>query len=106
VRCLDRTSPNVVELAVAGEGASMPLWRHVLAGAANRQVVARRHREAASAGAAIIGARAMGVELDPDQLDPIQDREHPFDSDVVAYAELRMRHEMVARATIGGISGR
>jgi xylulokinase len=106
VRCLDRTAPNVVELAVAGEGASMPLWRHVLAGAANRQVVARRHREAASAGAAIIGARAMGVELDPDQLDPIQDREHPFDSDVVAYADLRMRHEMVARATIGGISGR
>jgi xylulokinase len=106
VRCLDRTAPNVVELALAGEGAAMPLWRHILAGTANRQVVARRHREAASVGAAIIAGRAMGVELDPDRLDPIEDREFPFDSDVVAYAELRMRHEMVARATIGGIAGR
>jgi xylulokinase len=105
VRCLDRTSPNVVELALAGEGASMPLWRHVLAGAANRPVVARRHREAAAVGAAIITGRANGLELDPDQLDPIEDRELPFDSDVVAYADLRMRHEMVARATIGGIAG-
>jgi len=105
VRCLDRTSPNVVELALAGEGASMPLWRHVLAGAANRQVVARRHRGAASVGAAIIAGRAIGLELDPDRLNPVADREHPFDSDVVAYANLRMRHEMVARATIGGIAG-
>jgi sugar (pentulose or hexulose) kinase len=105
VRCLDRTAPNVVELALAGEGASMPLWRHVLAGAANRPVVARQHREAGSVGAAIIAGRANGVELDPDRLDPVEDRERPFDSDVVAYADLRMRHEMVARATIGGIAG-
>jgi len=83
----------------------MPLWRHVLAGAANRQVVARRHRGAASVGAAIIAGRAIGLELDPDRLNPVADREHPFDSDVVAYANLRMRHEMVARATIGGIAG-
>ena len=33
-------------------------------------------------------------------------REQPFDSDVVAYGDLRMRHEMVARATISAIAGR
>ena len=31
---------------------------------------------------------------------PVSSRERPFDSDVVAYADLRMRHEMVARATV------
>jgi hypothetical protein len=56
-------------------------------------------------GAAIIAGRAIGFKLDADLLDPVEDREHPFDSDVVAYADLRMRHEMVARATIGGIAG-
>ena len=84
----------------------MPLWRRVLAGVANRPVVARTHGEAASAGAAIVVGRAIGSRLDPDRLDPVSTREDPFDSDVVAYGELRMRHEMVARATVSALIGR
>lgn len=106
VRCLDRTAPDAVELSLAGGGASMPLWRRVLSGVANRPVIARRRGEAASAGAAIVAGRAIGSELDPDQLDPVETHERPFDSDVVAYADLRMRHEMVARATIEAMAGR
>ena len=106
VRCLDRTAPDAVELSLAGGGASMPLWRRVLSGVANRAVIARRRGEAASAGAAIVTARAIGSELDPDRLDPVEAHERPFDSDVVAYADLRMRHEMVARATIDAMAGR
>jgi hypothetical protein len=69
-------------------------------------VIARKHGASASAGAAIIAGRAIGLDLDPDRLDPVQERERPFDSDVFAYADLRMRHEMVARATIDLIAGR
>ncbi len=105
-RCLDRAAPDAVELALAGAGASMPLWRRVLSGVANRPVVARTHGEAASAGAAIVAGRALGSKLDPDRLDPVSKREHAFDSDVVAYGDLRMRHEMVARAMIGAIVSR
>ncbi len=105
-RCLDRTAPDAAELSLAGGGASMPLWRRVLSGVANRPVVARRRGEAASAGAAIVAGRAIGSELDPDLLDPVETNERPFDSDVVAYADLRMRHEMVARATIEAMAGR
>ena len=105
-RCLERTAPDAAELTLAGIGASIPLWRRILAGVSNRPVIARRHGAAASAGAAIIAGRAIGLDLDPDRLDPVEDHEHPFDSDVVAYADLRMRHEMVARATIELIAGR
>lgn len=105
-RCLDRAAPDAVELSLAGGGTSMPLWRRVLSGVANRPVIARTHGEAASAGAAIVAGRAIGVQLDPDRLDPVSARERPFDSDVVAYGELRMRHEMVARATISTVTGR
>ncbi len=105
VRCLDRAAPDAVELSLAGAGASMHLWRRVLSGVANRPVVARTHGEAASAGAAIIAGSAIGVQLDPDRLDPVSERERPFDSDVVAYGDLRMRHEMVARATVSAVVG-
>jgi sugar (pentulose or hexulose) kinase len=103
--CLDRMAPDAVELALAGADASLPLWRHVLSGVTSRPVVARRHGEAASVGAAILAGRAIGLSLDADHLDPVESREQPFDSDVVAYAELRMRHDMVARATIEAIGG-
>lgn len=105
-RCLERTAPDAAELALAGGGASIPLWRRILSGVSNRPVVARKHGASASAGAAIIAGRAIGLDLDPDRLDPVQERERPFDSDVVAYADLRMRHEIVARATIELIAGR
>jgi xylulokinase len=104
-RCLERTAPDAAELTLAGSGASIPLWRRILAGVSNRPVIARRHGAAASAGAAIIAGRAIGIDLDPDRLDPVEDHERPFDSDVVAYADLRMRHEMVARTTIDLIAG-
>ena len=106
VRCLDRAAPDAVELALAGRGAAMPLWRRVLSGVANRPVVARTHGEAASTGAAIVTGSAMGVHLGADRLDPVSTRERPFDSDVVAYGDLRMRHEMVARATVSALIGR
>jgi xylulokinase len=105
-RCLDRAAPDAVELSLAGGGASMPLWRRVLSGVANRPVVARTHGEAASAGAAIVSGGAIGAQLDPEQLDPVSLRDRPFDSDVVAYGDLRMRHEMVARAMISAVAGR
>jgi sugar (pentulose or hexulose) kinase len=104
-RCLERSAPDAVELALAGGGAAMPLWRRVLSGVASRPVVSYRHGEAASVGAALLAGRAAGIDLERDVLDPVERRELPPDDEVLAYAELRMRHDMVARATIEALSG-
>jgi sugar (pentulose or hexulose) kinase len=104
-RCLERSAPDAVELALAGGGAAMPLWRHVLSGVTSRPVASHRHGEAASVGAALLAGRAAGVDLDREVLDPVERRETAPDDEVLAYAELRMRHEMVARATIDALSG-
>jgi sugar (pentulose or hexulose) kinase len=104
-RCLERSAPDAVELALAGGGAAMPLWRRVLAGVTSRPVISHRQGEAASVGAALLAARGTGLELDAAVLDPVERRETAPDDEVVAYAELRMRHDMVARATIDALSG-
>jgi sugar (pentulose or hexulose) kinase len=104
-RCLERSAPDAVELALAGGGAAMPLWRRVLSGVTSRPVVSYRHGEAASVGAALLAGRAAGIELERDDLDPVERREDPPDDEVLAYAELRMRHDMVARATVEALSG-
>jgi xylulokinase len=104
-RCLERSAPDAVELALAGGGAAMPLWRRVLAGVTSRPVVSYRHGEAASVGAALLAGRATGIDVDAAVLDPVERRETAPDDEVLAYAELRMRHEMVARATIEALSG-
>ncbi len=104
-RCLERSAPDAVELALAGGGAAMPLWRRVLSGVTSRPVVSHRHGEAASVGAALLAGRAAGVDLDREVLDPVERRETAPDDEVLVYAELRMRHEMVARATIDALSG-
>jgi sugar (pentulose or hexulose) kinase len=104
-RCLERSAPDAVELPLAGGGAAMPLWRQVLSGVTSRPVVSFRHGEAASVGAALLAGRAAGIDLDRDVIDPVERRETATDDDVLAYAELRMRHDMIARSTIEAISG-
>ncbi|MFN8233505.1 MAG: hypothetical protein U0V56_08570 [Actinomycetota bacterium] len=83
----------------------MPLWRRVLSGVTSRPVVSYRHGEAASVGAALLAGRAVGIELERDALDPVERRDTPAEDDVLAYSGLRMRHDMVARATIEVLSG-
>ena len=106
-RCLDRAAPDAVELSLAGGGridaalAPGALRRREPTGGRARPT-ARRRRPAPPSSP---GERS-GSQLDPDRLDPVGVREKPFDSDVVAYGDLRMRHEMVARATINAIAGR
>ena len=104
-RCLERSAPDAVELALAGGGASMPLWRRVLSGVTSRPVVSYRHGEAASVGAALLTALAVDIDLDRDVLDPVERREVATNDEVLAYAELRMRQEMVARASIDAVAG-
>jgi xylulokinase len=104
-RCLERSAPDAVELALAGGGAAMPLWRRVLSGVTSRPVVSYRHGEAASVGAALLAGRAVGIELERDVLEPVERRESPPGGEVLAYAELRMHHDMVARATIEALAG-
>jgi xylulokinase len=104
-RCLERSAPDAVELPLAGGGAAMPIWRQVLSGVTSRPVVSFRHGEAASVGAALLAGRAAGIDLDREVIDAVERRETAMDDDVLAYAELRMRHDMIARSTIEAIAG-
>jgi sugar (pentulose or hexulose) kinase len=107
-RCLDaagagRTGPRPAEeLVLGGGGASLPVWTEVLTGVTGLAAMSRRSGEAASAGAAILAAAAVGTELDLEHVDPVTVRTSPDASVVEAYVERRARADVVAAALMAG----
>ena len=100
-RCLDLIAPERAEIVVAGAGAGQDLWRHVLAAAARLPVVRRAVDDAASVGARLILARALGERVDVDDVNPVVERESP-DADLVdAYLPVRAASDAAASAVLG-----
>ena len=88
-RCLDRAAPDAVELSLAGGGASMPLWRRVLSGVANRPSSrGRTARRPPRAPRSSPGER-IGSQLDADRLDPVS----------IARAAVRFRRRRLRRSS-------
>jgi xylulokinase len=106
-RCLDamdtrRTEgPSVEALALAGSGAAVPVWAESLTGITGLPGTRRRSGQAASAGAALLAASAVGAEFALEEMDPVDDRLEPDPVAVSRYADLRQRAERVASAMIG-----
>jgi len=79
-RCLVRmdarepAGPGVTELGLAGGAADTPVWIEVLTGTTGLPVRLRRSGQAASAGAALLGARAVDSSWRIDTLDPVVQR--------------------------------
>jgi sugar (pentulose or hexulose) kinase len=93
--------PPVVQLALGGRGAAVPVWLDVLTGITGLPVCRRRSGQAASAGAALLAARAVAIECELDLFDPVDAR---FEVDLATaerYAGLRGMAERVAEAVIG-----
>ena len=96
--CMRAIADSVVaapaELAASGDGAHSALWLEILAAMTGLPVVRRRWGEAASAGAAIIGAGAVGIDLTLDGIDPVRDVLAPDEALARRYRELlpRMAH--------------
>ncbi len=93
--------PTVSGLTLGGAGASDPVWAEVLGGTTGLAVTARRSGQAASAGAALLAARAMGTPWDLDRLDPVTTSLLPDAAMVNVYAGLRARDDAVASSVLG-----
>ncbi|MHB8464477.1 MAG: FGGY family carbohydrate kinase [Acidimicrobiales bacterium] len=96
-RCLRRGAPGATGLAVAGGGAREPVWLDVLTGITGLPAQRRQH-EAASAGAALLGACAVGAVVDLDRINPVVEEVEP--TSAATYAALRDDAQAAAEAII------
>jgi xylulokinase len=92
--------PPVVELALAGSGAATPVWSDVLTGVTAVPACHRRSGQAASAGAALLVAGAIGADWDLDPMDPVVGRTEPDPAAVDHYRRLRGRADSVATSLV------
>ncbi len=79
----------------------MPVWAESLTGITGLPGDRRRSGQAASAGAALLAASAVGADFALEEMDPVDDRLEPDPVAVSRYAGLRTRAERVASAMIG-----
>ena len=106
MRCLEAIGSRrpagcpVAGLALAGSGAAIPVWLDVLTGITGLPVTGRRSGQAASAGAAQLAAAAVGMDVDPELIDPVDLRVEPTAAVTGRYAELRHHAERFAAAVV------
>lgn len=88
-------------LSLGGSGTGLPLWVDVLTAVTGLPALRRRSGEAASAGAALLASRALGLGRRLDDLDPPAGQVDP-DPDVVArYRRLAPASDRAAAAVLG-----
>ncbi len=92
--------PPAVGLTLGGAGTGVPLWVDVLTSVTALPATRRRSGEAASAGAALLGASAIGRALSLDQLDPVVAEIEPDPAGVDLYRALRPVADRVAEALL------
>jgi xylulokinase len=93
--------PAVSGLTIGGSGAGIPVWLDVVTGITGRWAAARRSGQAASAGAALLAAAALGLDYQLDRIDPVATRSDPDPAAVQRYARLAEQAEQVAAAVVG-----
>ncbi|HMD46012.1 MAG TPA: FGGY family carbohydrate kinase [Acidimicrobiales bacterium] len=89
-----------VGLTLAGAGATLGVWTHVLTSVTGLPAERRRSGEAASAGAAVLAGRAAGSPVDLDRIDPVDAELAPDPGEVARYAELAPTAERVAATLV------
>jgi sugar (pentulose or hexulose) kinase len=92
--------PPAIGLTLGGAGTGVPLWVDVLTSVTALPATRRRSGEAASAGAALLGASALGCALSLDQLDPVVAEIEPDPDGVDLYRSLRPVADRVALAVL------
>jgi sugar (pentulose or hexulose) kinase len=88
-------------LALGGRGSAEALWPSVLAAVCGLPATTRRSGEAASAGAALLGARGADLTVTLDELDPPAPVLDPDTDAMAAYERWRSTADVVAQALIG-----
>jgi sugar (pentulose or hexulose) kinase len=87
-------------VTLGGAGTGLPLWVDVLTSILGIPAVRHRSGEAASAGAALLAGRALGMGLTLDQLDPVEAVITPDPSTVELYRGMRPQVELVATSVL------
>jgi len=106
VRCLETVTSGrpggerALGLTLGGAGTGIPLWVEVLTAMTGLPATRRRSGEAASAGAALLAARALGMELPLDRLDPLVAETEPDPEAVARYRELRPTVDQVTAVAV------
>jgi xylulokinase len=99
--CRRPAGPAASGLVLGGAGASIDVWAEILTGITGLPATGRRSGQAASAGAALLAARAVGMAWDLDAIDPV-DRRITADPTVVGhYRGYREAADRVAAAVLG-----
>ncbi len=87
-------------VTLGGAGTGLPLWVDVLTSVLGIPAVRHRSGEAASAGAALLAGRALGMGLTLEQLDPVEAIITPDAATVELYRRMRPQVEHVATAVL------
>ena len=88
-------------VTLGGAGSGLPVWVEVLTSVLGVPALRHRSGEAASAGAALLAGKALGLGLTLDQLDPVEAVIEPDPAAVEVYRALRPRVDHVARGRAG-----
>ena len=100
-RCLDLLGAGTDGLALAGAGAGHALWRTVVGAVTDREWFRRRHDDAASVGARLIVAEALGEGLPLDAINPVVATGAPDPDLVAAHRSARTKSDAAAVAVLG-----
>ncbi len=106
-RCLEAAGrrrppgPEPTGLVLGGSGAAIEVWGAVLTGITGLPASTRNSGQAASAGAALLAARAVGIGCDLDRLDPAGDARSADPGVIGEYRALRATADRVAVAALG-----
>jgi len=87
-------------VTLGGAGSGLPVWVEVLTSVLGMPATRHRSGEAASAGAALLAGRALGMGLTLDQLDPVEALIEPDPAAVDVYRGLRARVDHVAASAL------
>ncbi len=87
-------------VTLGGAGTGMPVWVDVLTSVLGVPATRRRSGEAASAGAALLAGKALGMGLSLDDLDPVVRVIEPDADAVEVYRNLRPQVDHVATAVL------
>jgi xylulokinase len=100
-RCVELLAPSARALTLAGGGAGNALWRATVGAAAGRPTARRRHDDAASVGARLVIAAALGEALALDDLNPVVDITEPDAELRDVLAGVRTRSDRAVEAVLG-----
>jgi sugar (pentulose or hexulose) kinase len=87
-------------VTLGGAGTGLPVWVGVLTSVLGVPATRRRSGEAASAGAALLAGKALGMGLALDKLDPISGVIEPDADAVEVYLGLRPQVDHVAMSVL------